>query len=78
MSTHPVTKAVEVHGRRMPLELDADQWEQLARIAKREKMSLGDVLSAIDARRADGDTLSLPAAIRVFLIGYRRMLPQDL
>jgi predicted DNA-binding ribbon-helix-helix protein len=77
MFTQPVAKAVDLRGRRMSLELDADQWEQLARIARREKMSLDDVLSAIDARRADGETLSLAAAVRVFLIGYRRMVPQE-
>lgn len=77
MSTQLVMKAVDLHGQRTSLELDTDQWEQLTRIAKREKMSVGDVLSAIDARRADGETLSLAAAVRVFLIGYRRMAPQE-
>ncbi|HSK40662.1 MAG TPA: ribbon-helix-helix domain-containing protein [Arenibaculum sp.] len=54
-------------------QIDAGTLELLDLVAKREKLSVGQLLAAIDQKR--GEMPSLETAVRVFLASYRRAMP---
>jgi predicted DNA-binding ribbon-helix-helix protein len=75
MSTDTVRRTLEFDGRLVALELEAELWDDLVRIARREMKTPGELVASIDRRRGAGDTLKLGSAVRIFIAGYRRAEP---
>ncbi len=65
-----VLKNITVNGKRTSIRLEPEMWGELKNIAKREKCSIHDICSLINARK--NENTSLTAAIRVFLMLYFR------
>lgn len=72
MSSQTITRMLEIDGRIVALELEAELWDDLVRIARREMKTLDELIASIDRRRGGIDTLKLGPAVRIFVIGYRR------
>ena len=64
-----VSRNVSVDGRRTSLRLEPPMWDALEEIARREKMTIHQLCTQVDARRHES---SLTAAIRVFTLSYFR------
>lgn len=64
-----VSRNVTINGRRTSLRLEPAMWDALAEIAKREGISLNEVIARID-RQVEGSGLT--AQVRVFALGYFR------
>ena len=66
-----INRNVTVNGRRTSIRLEPEMWDALAEIAKRENVSVSDVVSRID-RNARHRGSGLTARVRVFVLGYFR------
>lgn len=64
-----ISRNVSIRGRRTSLRLEPAMWDALAEIARRERMTVHALCTAIDERRRES---SLTAAIRVFALSYFR------
>lgn len=64
-----VSRNVTINGRRTSLRLEPAMWDALAEIARREGVSLSDVIARVD-RQHPGPGLT--ARVRVFALGYFR------
>jgi len=64
-----VSRNVSVNARRTSLRLEPPMWDALEEIARREKMTIHQLCTQVDARRHES---SLTAAIRVFTLSYFR------
>jgi predicted DNA-binding ribbon-helix-helix protein len=65
---------VMISGRRTSVRLEPQMWDALQEIARRERRSINEVASLIDAQRHGS---SLTAAIRVFIVSYFRAAATD-
>jgi predicted DNA-binding ribbon-helix-helix protein len=65
-----VSRNVTVAGHRTSVRLEPAMWRALADISRRERQSVHEICSAIDARR---DSSTLTAALRVFIMEYFRV-----
>lgn len=63
-----VSRNVTVNKKRTSIRLETQMWIALKDIADREKCSVHDICSVIAQRKSD--TITLTAAIRVFLMLY--------
>lgn len=61
-----VNRQVRVGARVTSLKLEGCFWEGLDHIAKREGLTVGELLCSIDARRQDG----LTPSVRCFVVAY--------
>lgn len=69
---HPsIQRNVTIEGQRTSVRLRSIEWEALVEIAQREDRTISDVVAEIDHRRG---AASLAAALRVFAIGYFKIL----
>lgn len=66
-----IQRNVSINGQRTSLRLRSIEWEALVEIAQREGRTISDVVAEIDHRRG---TASLAAPLRVFAIGYFKIL----
>jgi len=66
---HYVSRNVVVSGRRTSMRLEANLWDALGEIAHRERCSVNELCSRVDARRG---RMSLTAAVRASLVQYYR------
>ncbi len=57
------------------MRLEPEMWNALAEICAREKCSIRDVCTLIDANRS---TTSLTSAVRVFILAYFRFAGNDI
>jgi len=64
-----VSRNVSVNARRTSLRLEPPMWDALEEIARRERMTIHQLCTQVDARRHES---SLTAAIRVFTLSYFR------
>ena len=64
-----VNRNIVVGGRRTSVRLEPAMWDALHEIAERERVTVNQLATDIDRRRAES---SLTAAIRVFIVGYWR------
>lgn len=60
---------VIVAGRRTSVRLEPVMWDALQDIARRERISVHDLVTDIDRHRSES---SLTAAIRVFIVNFYR------
>ncbi|USO06388.1 MAG: ribbon-helix-helix domain-containing protein [Rhodospirillales bacterium] len=65
-----LSRNITVAGRRTSVRLEPEMWMALKEISKREKCTMHDICSLINARK--NQNTSLTAAIRVFLMLYFR------
>lgn len=67
---------VVVAGHRTSVRLEPVMWEALREIARRQGVSVHDLVTAIDRERAES---SLTAAIRVYIVNFYRaaLLPDQ-
>jgi predicted DNA-binding ribbon-helix-helix protein len=65
-----ISRNVVVAGHRTSFRLDIATWEALADVAQRERISVNELCSQIEA--AKPDALSLTVAIRSWLLNYFR------
>jgi predicted DNA-binding ribbon-helix-helix protein len=64
-----VNRNVTVSGHRTSMRLEPEMWNALEEICLREKRTVHEICSLVDARRSSS---SLTAAMRVFILGYFR------
>jgi len=64
-----VSRNVVVSGRRTSMRLEANLWDALGEIAHRERCSVNDLCSRVDARRGK---MGLTTAVRASLVQYYR------
>ncbi|SDG08724.1 Predicted DNA-binding protein, contains Ribbon-helix-helix (RHH) domain [Limimonas halophila] len=69
LSSALVSRNVTVNGRRTSLRLEPELWESLEEIARREGVTVSDIVAGVDAQRAVG---GLTSAVRTFVLGYFR------
>ncbi len=62
---------IVINNRRTSVRLEPEMWECLADVAQRERITLNELCSRINAKRHQS---SLTSAIRVFILGYYRQL----
>ena len=65
-----VSRNITISGRRTSVRLEPDMWVALKEISDREKCSTHDICTLVYIRK--GQTTSLTAAIRVFIMLYFR------
>jgi len=65
-----ISRNVTINGRRTSLRLEQEMWEGLNEIARREAVTLNDIVARLDRRRAP--EASLTSDVRVFVLGYFR------
>ena len=65
-----VSGNVTIAGHRTSLRLEPEMWDALKDVCTRERLSIHEVCTRIDARRQDGT--SLTAAVRTFMVTYYR------
>lgn len=63
-----VSRNITVNKKRTSIRLETQMWIALKDIAEREKCSIHDICGVISQRKSD--TITLTAAIRVFLMLY--------
>ena len=63
-----VSGNVTIAGHRTSLRLEPEMWDALKGVCARERLSIHEVCSRIDARRQDGT--SLTSAVRTFMVKY--------
>lgn len=68
------SRNVTVDGHRTSLRLEQDVWDALEEICKREGMTLHELCTHIDSRRAGS---SRTAAVRAFVLRYYREAASD-
>jgi predicted DNA-binding ribbon-helix-helix protein len=66
-----IQRNVTIEGQRTSVRLRSVEWDALVEIAQREGRTISDVAAEIDHRRG---AASLAAALRVFAIGYFKIL----
>lgn len=64
-----VSRNVTISGRRTSIRLEQEMWDCLGEIARRERLSIHQIASVVDAVRQSS---SLTAKLRVFIVGYFR------
>lgn len=64
-----VNRNVTIHGRRTSLRLEPAMWDALAEMARRERLTIHELCTAIQSRRQES---TLTAAIRVHILVYFR------
>lgn len=64
-----INRNVTVNGHRTSMRLEPAMWDALEDICRREKLTIHEACSLVDARRSQS---SLTAAMRVFILGYFR------
>lgn len=64
---------VFVNGRRTSMRLELEMWDALEEIGAREKLTIHELCSRVDAARGES---SLTGAIRIFIITYYRTASQ--
>jgi predicted DNA-binding ribbon-helix-helix protein len=69
MASSLLSRNVTVAGHRTSVRLEAEMWDALSDICRREGMSAHEICTAIDARRSAS---TLTAALRVFVMDYFR------
>jgi len=69
MASSLLSRNVTVAGRRTSMRLEHGMWDALSEICRRERLTVHDVCTAIDARRSAS---TLTAALRVFVMEYFR------
>jgi predicted DNA-binding ribbon-helix-helix protein len=69
MSSTLVSRNVTVAGHRTSMRLEPAMWDALGEISRRERQSIHDLCTVVDARRTAS---SLTAALRIFLVDYFR------
>jgi len=69
MASSLVSRNVTVAGHRTSMRLEPEMWDALSEICRRERLTIHDVCTAVDARRTAS---TLTAALRVFVMGYYR------
>lgn len=65
LNTEPFFRAVSADGKRRGLRLERDYWSLLDMIAREQNVSVGDIVSAIEAGGKDAGNLT--SAVRVFV-----------
>jgi predicted DNA-binding ribbon-helix-helix protein len=63
-----VSGNVTIAGHRTSLRLEPEMWDALKGVCARERLSIHEVCTRIDARRQDGT--SLTSAVRTFMVKY--------
>lgn len=66
-----INKNIMVAGHRTSMRLEPEMWDALAEICQREKSSIRDICTIIDASRGSS---SLTSAVRVFILAYYRFV----
>jgi predicted DNA-binding ribbon-helix-helix protein len=62
---------IVINNRRTSVRLEPEMWDCLSDVAERERLTLNELCSRINAKRHQS---SLTSAIRVFILGYYRQL----
>lgn len=65
-----ISRNVTINGRRTSLRLEHEMWEGLHEVARREGVSVNDIVGRLDRKR-QGDA-SLTSDVRVFVLCYFR------
>jgi predicted DNA-binding ribbon-helix-helix protein len=65
----PVKRSFTIGGHRTSISLEAPFWDAFKEIAKREKISLAQLVQSIDTERGDG---GLSSAVRIWILTYYR------
>ena len=68
------SRNVTVDGHRTSLRLETDVWDALEEICSREGLSVHEVCTLVEHRRAGS---SRTAAVRAFILGYYREAASD-
>ncbi|MGE0767278.1 MAG: ribbon-helix-helix domain-containing protein [Hyphomicrobiaceae bacterium] len=66
----PVKRSFTIGGHRTSISLEAPFWDALREIAKREKLSLAQLVQSVDLERADDGGLS--SSVRIWILDYFR------
>src|SRR5947208_1297519 len=66
---------VTIAGHRTSLRLEPEMWEALKGVCARERLSIHEVCTRIDARRRNGT--SLTSAVRTFMVKYFQLAATD-
>lgn len=74
MNSRLQSRNVTVDGHRTSLRLEQDVWEALEEICEREEMTVHEVCTLIEQRRAGS---SRTAAVRAFILRYFREAASD-
>jgi len=74
MKSRLQSRNVTVDGHRTSLRLEQDVWEALEEICEREDMTVHEICTLIEQRRAGS---SRTAAVRAFILGYFREAASD-
>ncbi|UUX51677.1 ribbon-helix-helix domain-containing protein [Nisaea acidiphila] len=70
-----ISKNVLVDGRRTSMRLEPAMWDALGQIAARENLTIHQICGIVNGHRVD---TSLTSATRVFILGYFRVLAENL
>ncbi|WP_193183902.1 ribbon-helix-helix domain-containing protein [Nisaea sediminum] len=70
-----ISKNVLVDGRRTSMRLEPAMWDALGQIAARENLTVHQICGIVNRHRMN---TSLTSAIRVFILGYFRILADNL
>lgn len=68
--SRPVKRSFTIGGHRTSISLEAQFWEALKEIARREQMALARLVQVIDSQRGES---GLSSAVRVWVLNYYRM-----
>tara|TARA_R110002012_G_scaffold260223_2_gene441870 strand:+ start:970 stop:1305 length:336 start_codon:yes stop_codon:yes gene_type:complete len=70
-----ISKNVLIDGHRTSMRLEPAMWDALGQIASREKLTVHQICSTVNRHRV---STSLTSATRVFILGYFRILADNL
>ena len=70
-----ISKNVLIDGHRTSMRLEPAIWDALSQIAAREKLTVHNICSIVNRHRVN---TSLTSATRVFILGYFRILAENL
>ena len=65
--SRPIKRSVTIAGHSTSVSLEAEFWDALKTIARRQDRSVADILREIDAKR---DDVGLSTAARIFALTY--------
>lgn len=64
-----IIRNVTVAGRRTSVRLEAAMWDALFEVARREKNTINEICTKVDARRRES---TLTSGLRVYILSYYR------
>ncbi|MGI9414490.1 MAG: ribbon-helix-helix domain-containing protein [Hyphomicrobiales bacterium] len=71
--SRPIKRSVTIAGHSTSVSLEAEFWDALKTIARRNERSVADILREVDAGR---DDVGLSTAARIYALTYFRVSPE--